>query len=459
VPGRVLFPKTGFTTDDLVSVYEQLAPVILPHLAARPLTLKRFPTDIHGEAFWEKDAPNFTPSWIRRVPVPRKHENSIIHYISLTTARALRWAASIGCIEIHSFLHRYPYITSPSVIAFDLDPGPGTNLVDCCAVAIEVRDWFRRWKLQCFSKTSGSKGIQVYVPLNTPSSYEATQAVARKVAEDLAQRHPDKIIASMARAERTGKIFIDWSQNAEHKTTVSVYSVRAKQEEPFVSMPITWKEIQQTLKTRRTQNLVFPPNEAIQRVRKLGDIFGPVLTLQQQIPEKLASELQLFPEPPPQPLRIPEPRAATPTLPRSSGQGGRRLFVVHRRGSTFELAIEHRDQFRLYELPKIPARKSEAAQYPGIGMRPLAYLTDESPQSGQVWDLGTYEIVEGSLDRARASIYFSGQRMSGPWRLAREEDTWNLTNIGGRLVPGLPNTRSMLSRFLPTQRRTRNHAA
>jgi DNA primase len=117
VPGRVLFPKTGFTTDDLVSVYEQLAPVILPHLAARPLTLKRFPTDIHGEAFWEKDAPNFTPSWIRRVPVPRKHENSIIHYISLTTARALRWAASIGCIEIHSFLHRYPYITSPSVIA------------------------------------------------------------------------------------------------------------------------------------------------------------------------------------------------------------------------------------------------------------------------------------------------------------------------------------------------------
>ena len=119
----------------------------------------------------------------------------------------------------------------------------------------------------------------------------------------------------------------------------------------------------------------------------------------------------------------------------------------------------HRDQFRLCELPKIPARESEAAQGPGIGMRPLAYLTDESPQTGQVWDLGTYEIVEGSLDRARASIYFSGQRMSGPWRLAREGDTWNLTNLGGSLTPGLPKTRSMLSRFLPTQRGTRNHAA
>jgi bifunctional non-homologous end joining protein LigD len=459
VQGRVLFPKAGFTTNDLVSVYEQLAPVLLTHLAARPLTLKRFPADIHGEAFWEKDAPNFTPEWIHRLPVPRKHENTVIHYISLPDLKSLRWAASIGCIELHSFLHHYPYITSPTVIAVDLDPGPGTNLIDCCAVALEVRDWFRRWKVQCFPKTSGSKGIQVYVPLNTPTSYEATQAVARRVAEDLAQRRPDKIIAEMARAERSRKVFIDWSQNAEHKTTVSVYSVRAKQEAPFVSVPITWKEIQQVFKSKRPDQLVFTPKKAIDRIGELGDIFAPVLTLQQQIPKKLSTELQLSPDAAPQPVEVHEPRASTPTLPRSSGQGGRRVFVVHRRGSASELAIEHRDQFRLYGLPRIPTRKSEHTQGPGIGIKPLTYLTEESPQAGIVWDLGTYEIFEGSLDRARATIYFSGQRMNGPWYLVRDTDTWILTNAGGRLTSGLPNTRSILARFSATSRGTRIHAA
>src|SRR3954470_14090361 len=119
--GRVLFPKTGFTTDDLVRVYEELAPVLIPHLADRPLTVQRFPDDIHGEAFWEKDAPHFTPEWIQRFAVPRKHERSVIHYMSLGSVESLRWAASMGCIEIHPFLHRYPFIASPTLIAFDLD--------------------------------------------------------------------------------------------------------------------------------------------------------------------------------------------------------------------------------------------------------------------------------------------------------------------------------------------------
>lgn len=277
----------------------------------------------------------------------------------------------------------------------------------------------------------------MYVPLNTPSSYEITQTIARKVAEDLAQRNPAKVISEMSRAERTGKVFIDWSQNAEHKTTVSVYSVRAKQEEPFLSMPITWKEVQQAAKTRRSDHLIFPPDLALSRIRKLGDVFAPVLTLQQRIPKNLAAELQLDANPQPEPVKTHQPRKSAQTAPRSSGQGGRRLFAVHRRANAYELAIEHRDQFRLYEFPKLPARKSEAASGQATGSKPMSYAKQAAP-----WDLGTYELFEGSLDRGRATIYFSGQRMNGPWRLTRESDTWALTNARNRIKPEAPAKRS-----------------
>jgi len=153
VAARVLFPRTGFSTDDLVRTYEQLAPVLLPHVAERPLTLKRFPDDIHGEAFWEKDAPSFTPKWVRTLPVPRKHEPGAIRYIGIPDVKTLRWAAWIGCIEIHAFLHRYPYVTTPTLIAFDLDPGEGTGLADCCSIALLVRAWLRERGLESWAKT------------------------------------------------------------------------------------------------------------------------------------------------------------------------------------------------------------------------------------------------------------------------------------------------------------------
>jgi bifunctional non-homologous end joining protein LigD len=159
--GRILFPSTGFTTEDLCATYEQLAPVLLPHLRDRPVTLKRYPDDVQGEAFWEKDAPAFAPKWVRTFAVPRKHEPGVIRYISIPDVKTLRWAASVGCIEIHSFLHRYPYVSSPTVIAFDLDPGKGATIIDCCQVGVLVREWFGRHDLRSFAKVSGSKGLQV----------------------------------------------------------------------------------------------------------------------------------------------------------------------------------------------------------------------------------------------------------------------------------------------------------
>jgi bifunctional non-homologous end joining protein LigD len=436
--GRVLFPASGFTTEDLVNAYEQLAPVLLPHLAQRPLTLKRFPDDIHGEIFWEKDAPSFTPPYVERFRVPRKHGEGVINYMSLADVKSLRWAASVGCIEIHAFLHRYPFISSPTVITFDLDPGEGMNVTNSCAVALEIQEWFERYGLRSFAKLSGSKGLQVYVPLNTPSSYAITQRLSRRVAEELERRHPSSIISRMARVERAGKVFIDWSQNAEHKTTVSVYSIRAKHEQPYVSVPVTWTEVERAVFNRKAESLMFTPGDAIARVREVGDLFAPVLKLEQWLPESLYAELGVIPVSAVTPVVIPKAVDNPHRLPRSSGQGGRKLFVLHRLDSKSELGLEVRDEFRLFRFDKIPTGKSATAFGAEVGSRGLDYLTRESVESGIVWDLGTYEIVEGSFHKGAVDLYLSGRRLDGEWRLTKEDRHWSLKNAGGRKLRAIP---------------------
>ena len=197
-----------------------------------------------------------------------------------------------------------------------------------------VRDWFAGHKLKSWAKVSGSKGIQVYVPLNTPTSYEVTQPIAKHVAEELERQHPDTIISRMARAERAGKVFIDWSQNAEHKTTVAVYSVRAKHTHPYVSMPITWEEVEAAAVTGQVDELIFSPEAAIGRVERHGDLFAPVLSEVQELPPKLLRSLKLRSPGEPEPVQVPGSKPSAYTLPRSSGQGGRRVWVAHQRGGS-----------------------------------------------------------------------------------------------------------------------------
>lgn len=454
---RVLFPRTGFSTDDLVCTYEQLAPVLLPHVAERPLTLKRFPDDIHGEAFWEKDAPSFTPKWVRTLPVPRKHEPGVIRYIGIPDVKTLRWAASIGCIEIHAFLHRYPYITSPTLIAFDLDPGEGTGFADCSSVALLVRAWLRERALESWAKTSGSKGLQVYAPLNTPTTYAITHALARRLAEDLEREHPRRIISRMGRAGRAGKVFIDWSQNMEHKTTVAVYSVRAKQEEPFVSMPLRWEEVEEAAGSKSASGLLFSPQAAIQRVKEMGDLFAPVLTLEQTIGREVLRELRIGSAMPAlEPVRV-VPAPAPPRLPRSSGQGGRRLFVIHRLKAHFDLALELGEEFERLAMAAMPLSKNQKANAESRGVTSLGYLTEESTRAGVVWDLGTYEVVEGSYAKGYVLIYISGRKLQGEWSLRRMNDgRWECVNRGGRLIDS--SDTSALAGLLPAvsaQKRTR----
>jgi bifunctional non-homologous end joining protein LigD len=201
------------------------------------------------------------------------------------------WAANLADLELHTFLHRAPKIDRPTAIAFDLDPGEPANIIECCQVGLWVKEIFDGLGMQSFPKTSGSKGLQVFVPLNTPTSYDITKPFAHALAQHLEQLHPDLIVSRMQKVLRKGKVLIDWSQNDEHKTTVNVYSLRAKAH-PTVSTPVTWEEVAAALKKRDPKLLAFESDQAIARVEKLGDLFAPVLKLKQKLSKLAAGKFE-----------------------------------------------------------------------------------------------------------------------------------------------------------------------
>ena len=291
---KVLYPAAHFTKGQVIDYYIRVADFILPQLRDRPVTLKRFPDGVRGEFFYEKDAPKFTPDWIRTFPVPRRgRSHTDINYIVIDDLPTLVWLANLANLEIHPFLHRVPHLDRPTAIVFDFDPGEGANVLDCARVAFLVRDLLAELNLKSFPKVSGSKGLQLYVPLNVPSAtYTVTQPFAKTLAELVAERHPDLVVATMAKAGRRGKVFIDWSQNSDFKTTVGVYSLRAKSAQPFVSMPVDWQELEDSVKADDADHLYFKPKAALQRLEKLGDIFKPVLSLRQKLPEEFLNQLR-----------------------------------------------------------------------------------------------------------------------------------------------------------------------
>lgn len=280
---RVLFPRVGFTKAQAVDFYRSISKFLLPHLRNRPVALKRYPDTVKDESFWEKDAPPFTPDWVRTFPAPRRSGESEIQSIIINDARTLLWAADLGMIEIHPFLHSVPDLDRPAHLVFDLDPGERASILDCCDVALMLRDCLAGMDLQSLVKVSGSKGLQLYVPLNTPVTYDVTARFAKVVTEKLARRQPKRIVTKMAKELNRGKVLIDWSQNADYKTTVSVYSLRATSDWPYVSMPLTWEEVE-SAKRQGAGSLQFEPETALKRLRKLGDLFAPLLTTRQQLP-------------------------------------------------------------------------------------------------------------------------------------------------------------------------------
>jgi bifunctional non-homologous end joining protein LigD len=281
---KVLYPATGFTKQQVIDYYVRIAPAMLPHLAGRALTRKRYPNGVDEEFFYEKNAPQHRPDWVMTAPIWSEGNHRTVHYILADDLATLVWLANLAAIELHPSLALVKDVSCPTMMVFDLDPGPPANIVQCCQVGLWLQEIFEHFSLQSFPKTSGSKGLQIYVPLNTPTKYESTKTFAHALAQLLEADHPESVVSDMKKTIRRGKVFVDWSQNDEHKTTVAVYSLRAR-EHPTVSTPVTWEEVERTLKKKDANLLVFEARQTVARMEKTGDLFAPVLELKQRLPD------------------------------------------------------------------------------------------------------------------------------------------------------------------------------
>src|ERR1700731_188524 len=263
-----LYPAAGFTKRQVIDYYIRVAPVLLPHLKNRPITLKRYPDGVDGFFFYEKQCPSHRPDWMKTTEVPSQREEGKIDYCLMNDLPALVWAANLADLELHTFLHRAPAIRRPTAIAFDLDPGPPADIVLCCKVGLWLKGLFDALQLDSFAKTSGSKGLQVYVPINSAVTYEKTKTFSHAIAELLESQSPETVVSKMQKSLRAGKVLVDWSQNDDHKTTVSVYSLRAK-DYPTVSTPVTWEEVDAVVRSKDPGALSFQSKEVLKRVEKM----------------------------------------------------------------------------------------------------------------------------------------------------------------------------------------------
>lgn len=281
---KVLYPESGFTKAQVIDYYTRIAPVLLPHLAGRPLTLKRYPNGVDRPYFYEKNCPSHRPEWVRTLRV-RSDSSAAgrIDYCVVDNLATLVWVANLASLELHTNLAVGPSVDTPQSVVFDLDPGPPAGLVECSRVALLIKALLVHAGLECVAKTSGSKGMQLYVPLNTPVSYEETKTFARSVAQLLENRREAGVVSSMRKSIRAGKVFVDWSQNDRHKTTVSTYSLRARAH-PSVSTPVTWAEVSNTA-DGDASSLVFEADDVLERVETYGDLFAPLIELTQQLPQ------------------------------------------------------------------------------------------------------------------------------------------------------------------------------
>jgi bifunctional non-homologous end joining protein LigD len=276
--GKVLYPQVGFTKAQVIDYYLRVSGALLPHLRDRPLTLKRYPNGVDQPYFYEKRCPKHRPPWVRTA------EADGIEFCLVNDLASLVWVANLADLELHVPLARAKSFHRPDMVVFDLDPGAPADLVHCCEVGLLLRGLFDSLGLRCYAKTSGSKGIQVYVPLNTPGvTYDDTKPFARAVAEALEREQPARVVSNMKKSLRAGKVLVDWSQNDRHKTTVCVYSLRAK-ERPTVSTPVTWEEVEACAKSRDAERLTFDSDTAVRRVEENGDLFAAVLELKQALP-------------------------------------------------------------------------------------------------------------------------------------------------------------------------------
>jgi len=284
---KVLYPAVGFSKGEMVDYYAKVAEAMVPHLKGRAVTLRRFPEGVDDldSAFFEKRCPKHRPKWVKTTNVRAGPNAGNIDFCVCDGRPTLVWMAQLAAIELHPSLSLGRAPTRPAVLAFDLDPGPPADVVDCCRVALRLRDLFGHFGVQSFAKTSGSKGMQVYVPLNSKKvNYDVTKPFAKAIAQLLEKQTPDLVLSKMKKVEREGKVFVDWSQNHRSKTTIAVYSLRAR-ERPTASTPLKWEEVEAAADSGDGSKLVFEAGAVLERIEQHGDLFAPVLELEQELPE------------------------------------------------------------------------------------------------------------------------------------------------------------------------------
>ena len=276
---KVLYPLVAFTKAQVIDYYVRVAPTMLQHIGDRGVTLRRWPNGVNEQSFFEKRCPSHRPEWLGTCPGPGDRGGAI-DYCCIAEVAGLAWTANMAALEIHSPMARCHDIESPTMVVFDLDPGAPATIVECCQVALEVRDVLDNLGLEVYAKTSGSKGMQLYVPLNTPHTHEHASAFALAVGQLLEKQHPKRVVVNMAKAVRANKVFIDWSQNSRHKTTIAPYSLRAN-ERPTVSTPIDWDEV---AAGAEGEPLIFEAADVLERVEERGDLFAGTVTTEQVLP-------------------------------------------------------------------------------------------------------------------------------------------------------------------------------
>jgi bifunctional non-homologous end joining protein LigD len=278
---KVLYPASGFTKGAVIDYYARIAPTMLRHLEGRPVTMVRLPDGVEGERFFEKRCPGHRPSWLPTVPLDADND---IPACSIDSVPALVWTANLAALELHTPQARARDPWQPTAIVFDLDPGPGTNLVDCARVALELRELLDQVGLEAVAKTSGSKGLHLSIGLRPSVDADTTKSFALALGRVLESRSPERVTVTMAKRERRDRVFVDWSQNDRHKTTVCAYSLRAT-ETPGVSTPVSWDELDEAARRNDESTLVFAPDDVIARVESLGDLYASSVAEEQELPE------------------------------------------------------------------------------------------------------------------------------------------------------------------------------
>ena len=454
---KVMYPETGFTKGRVIDYYNAVARYMLPHLKDRPITLKRFPDGVGGQHFYEKDAPSHTPRWVKTYQIPRSSEASVINYILINDLPSLIWSANLANLEVHPFLGKAPHIDRPTMVVFDLDPGDGADILNSCEVAFLVKDLLDRLELKSFVKVSGSKGVHLHVPLNTQVTYEATQPFAKSIAQALASDHPDLVVFEMPKAKRKGKVLVDWSQNSEHKSTVAVYSLRAKADGPFVAMPVAWDDLKRAVKKANAAELFYEPDAALKSLKKTGDLFAPLLKLKQTLPQPFLNLMKVSgPSKALETYRRKRDFTKTSEPPgtasRSSREGSRRLFVIQKHAASrlhYDFRLEMDDTLKSWAVPKGPPYD--------LNERRLAMATEDHPMeyarfegvipkgeygggTVMVWDVGTYELMDGNYWQGKLHFQLNGKKLKGEWILVRGRDqngkdnTWYMIKGGAPLA-------------------------